>query len=73
MAGRDGDQPVGEDSGPSGPGRGEEASQAAGAGIPEEESRGERGGAKEGGRAGGRKQGGRKQGGETGLQRSLVH
>lgn len=45
--GRQRDQPVGEDSGDSGPGGGEEASGAAGGGTPEEESRGERGGSEE--------------------------
>lgn len=47
MAGRDGDQPVGEDSSLSGTGGGKEASLAAGEGIRGEESQGERGGAGE--------------------------
>ncbi len=62
VAGRDGDQPVGEDSGLSGTGGGEEASLGAGERLPEEESQGERGGTEEGSR-----RGERKQGEETGL------
>lgn len=57
VAGRDGDQPVGEDSSLSGTGRGEETSLGAGEGVPEEESQGERGGAEEGRRRGERRQG----------------
>lgn len=58
VAGRDGGEPVREDSSLSGTGGGEEACQGAGAGLPEEESRGERGGAKEASRRGERNQGG---------------
>lgn len=57
VAGRDGDQPFGEDSSLTGAGGGKEASLGAGEGIPEEESQGERGDAEEGSRRRERKRG----------------
>lgn len=55
MPGREADQPLGEDSGLSGSGGGEEACPGAGGGVREEEDAGERGGAEEGREREGRK------------------
>lgn len=67
-SGRDRNQPVRTDPSLAGSGGGEEARRWAGAGIPEEESWGERGGEEEGSRSWGGKEGE-----ETRLWRPLVH